>query len=70
MAQNCRAPVRVRRHPDTFCFSLIMRMSRSVPLFEYEFQDLASRAFCLTAAGGEHRVPPGGRPLVPGGLVG
>jgi hypothetical protein len=34
MAQNWRAPVRVRRQPDTFCLSLVMRMSRSVPLFD------------------------------------
>jgi hypothetical protein len=34
MAQNCRAPVMVRRQPDIFCFSLAMRMSRSVPLFD------------------------------------
>jgi hypothetical protein len=32
IAQNCLAPVRVRRQPDTFCLSLIMRMSRSEPL--------------------------------------
>ena len=31
-AQNCLAPVRVRRHPDIFCRNLIIRMSRSVPL--------------------------------------
>ena len=32
MAQNCFAPVRVSQQPDTFCRSLIMRMSRSEPL--------------------------------------
>jgi len=32
MAQNWRAPVMVRRQPDIFCFSLAIRMSRSVPL--------------------------------------
>ena len=32
IAQNCLAPVRVRRQPETFCRSLIIRMSRSDPL--------------------------------------
>ena len=32
MAQNCWAPVSVRRHPETFCRSLIIRISRSAAL--------------------------------------
>ena len=37
MAQNWRSPVTpvmVRRQSDIFCFSLAIRVSRSVPLFE------------------------------------
>jgi hypothetical protein len=32
MAQNCSAPVRVRRQPETFCRILIIRISRSAAL--------------------------------------
>jgi hypothetical protein len=42
MAQNRSAPMSVRRHPDTFCRSLIIRISRSaalLSLFRYRNND-------------------------------
>jgi len=33
IAQNCSAPVRVRMPPETFCRTLIMRISRSASLW-------------------------------------
>src|ERR1039457_3381273 len=73
MAQNCRAPVRVRRHPDTFCRSLTMRISRSDPLLSRGYPEVEGKPEVVVLAAGQppgqgvvllHQLPGPGRRLL------